>query len=109
MPAINVTDQTFQETVDRTTTPIVLDFWATWCGPCVTLSKTLEAIADEYADRVTILKINVEDNPEVAATFGARSLPFLVFLKNGKAVSQMPGNPSRDRLKKAIAEHLDHS
>lgn len=106
MPAINVTDQTFQETLDRTTTPVVLDFWATWCGPCITLSKTLEAVADELAGKITILKINVEDNPEVATTFGARSLPYLVFLKDGKSVAQMPGNPSRDKLKKAIADHL---
>ena len=64
------------------------------------------AIADEYAGRVTILKINVEDNPEVAATFGARSLPFLVFLRHGVAVSHLAGNPSKDKLKKVIADHL---
>ncbi len=71
--------------------PVMIDFWATWCGPCRMLSPTVDEIASEWGDRVTVAKCNVDDAEEVAAQFGIRNIPTLVFLKDGKIVDRLVG------------------
>jgi len=87
-----VTDQTFETEVMQSNTPVLVDFWAAWCGPCLALGPTIESVADEQAGRVKVCKINVDENPNVAAKFGVRSIPAIFLFKNGQNLGQMVGN-----------------
>lgn len=86
-------DGSFQKDVLDSTVPVVVDFWATWCGPCRAMAPHLDAIADQYDGQVRIVKVDVDNNQKTAVTYGIQSLPTLLVFKDGKVVDKMVGNP----------------
>jgi thioredoxin 1 len=88
---IHVTDSSFEQDVLKSDRPVLLDFWAEWCGPCKAIAPLLEEIAGEYAGKVTIAKMNVDENPKTPMRFNVRSIPTLILFKNGKAEGQKIG------------------
>jgi thioredoxin 1 len=99
---IKVTDATFQKDVLGSDTPVVVDFWAEWCGPCRMIAPHLDAIATELGGKVIIAKVNIDENPEIASQVGIRSIPTLMIYKGGKHVNTKVGAGSRGDLQKWI-------
>ena len=92
-----ITNTNFQDLV-ADGKPVMIDFWATWCGPCRILSPTVDEIADEYADKITVAKCNVDDAEEIAMQYCIMSIPTLIFLKNGEVVDKRVGVVSKDEI-----------
>ncbi len=88
---IRITKDNFQKEVTESAVPVLVDFWATWCGPCMMLAPTVEEIANEYAGKIKVGKINVDEEQELAVSFGIVSIPTLMLFKDGKAVSTQVG------------------
>ena len=103
---VTITDAEFESSVLQSDKPVILDFWAEWCQPCKMLSPTVEAIADEYDEKVKVGKLNVDDNPNTATKYGIRGIPTLLFFKGGEVVQQMVGVKSKTEIKKMIDENL---
>ena len=99
---INVTDQEFQSSVLGSTGPVLVDFWAPWCGPCRAIAPALEELAKEYGGKVTIAKVNVDDNPQTPSQYGVRGIPTLIMFKGGAAVDQVVGAVPKAQLKQMI-------
>ena len=93
-----LTDSNFAEIVEQGELPVLVDFWATWCGPCRILSPTVDEIADEYADRITVAKCNVDDAEEIAMQYRIMSIPTLLFFKGGEVVDKRVGVVSKDEI-----------
>jgi len=91
MATAKVTDATFEADVLKSSVPVVVDFWAEWCGPCRMIGPALEEISGELGDKVRIVKLNIDENPAVAAQLGIRSIPTLMVFKDGKLASQKVG------------------
>jgi thioredoxin 1 len=104
MSTVKVTDA--KSEVVESSGPIVVDFWAEWCGPCKMIGPALEEIAKEMQGKVTIGKLNVDENPGVASTYGIRSIPTLMLFKDGKMASSKVGAAPKSELKKWIAEAI---
>ncbi|MEU5883257.1 thioredoxin [Spirillospora sp. NPDC047279] len=103
---INITDATFDEQVLKSETPVLVDFWAEWCGPCKMIAPVLNEIAEEYAGRLTIAKLDTDANPATMASQGVMGLPTLNLYKNGEVVQQIVGAKPKRALLKLIDEHL---
>jgi thioredoxin 1 len=103
MSTVKVTDANFESDVKGASGPVVVDFWAEWCGPCKMIAPALEEIAKEMQGKVTIAKLNVDENPGVAGTYGIRSIPTLMLFKDGKMASSKVGAAPKSELKKWIA------
>ncbi len=88
---IHVTDSSFEQDVLKNSTPVLLDFWAEWCGPCKMIAPILDQIATEYAGKVVIAKMNVDENPKTPMKFNVRGIPTLILFKNGQAEGQKIG------------------
>lgn len=87
-----ITDKNFKTEVLESKIPVLVDFWAEWCGPCIALGPVLEEIAKEQEGKIKVCKVNVEENPQLAASFNIRNIPFLAFVKEGQKVAELVGN-----------------
>ena len=95
---IDVNEENFDSVVINSDKPVLVDFWAEWCGPCKMLTPTIEALAEEYKDTSSIVKINVDDSPAIATKYGIRSIPSILLFNNGDVVEQRVGAVSKDEL-----------
>ncbi len=105
MATVAVTDDTFDAEVKNSDIPVVVDFWAEWCGPCKQIGPALEELSDEYAGKVKIVKVNVDENPNAPASMGVRGIPALFLFKDGQVVSNKTGAAP----KAAMASWIDES
>jgi thioredoxin 1 len=103
MATVKVTDANFKSEVMGAARPVVVDFWAEWCGPCKMIGPALEEIAAELEGKVTIAKLNVDENPGTAGAYGIRSIPTLMLFKDGKMASSKVGAAPKSELKRWIA------
>ena len=99
---IEVNDQSFETEVIKSYIPVVVDFWASWCGPCRMLAPVTEKLSEEYADRVKFCKLNVDENPEMARKYKVMSIPTLIFFKNGQLIEQSMGAVPEKTLRSKV-------
>ena len=102
MAVINVNKNTFENEIQGSNTPVLVDFWAPWCGPCRMLSPVLDELAGELRGQVKILKVNVDEEPEWASKFGVMSIPTVIAFKQGKATNKVVGFRSKEDFKNMI-------
>ena len=100
------TDQSFDTDVVQADLPVLIDFWAVWCGPCKAIAPTIEEIAGDYAGKVKVGKLNVDQNQNTAMQYGVRSIPTLLIMKSGEVVSQIVGAVPKENITKALDEIL---
>jgi len=101
-----LTDNNFDQSVINSANPVLVDFWAEWCGPCRRLAPTVEELATDYDGRISVGKLNVDDNPNVAFRYSIRGIPTLLLFKGGQIVEQIVGLADKDSLKKLIDKHV---
>lgn len=106
MSILHVNNENFESEVLQSATPVLLDFWAEWCGPCKMIAPILDQIADEYRDRIQIAKLDVEENQGIAMKYGVRSIPTLMLFKAGVIEAQHVGMLSKEQLTKLLDEKL---
>mgnify|MGYP001305465861 CR=1 FL=1 len=102
----NVTDASFESDVLQSNIPVLVDFWAAWCGPCKAIAPILDEAANDYQNRVTIAKVNVDENPDTAAKYGVRGIPTLMLFKNGEVSQTKVGALSKAQLYQFLDESL---
>lgn len=103
MAVENLTDANFGSVVEKSELPLLIDFWAPWCGPCRAMTPVLDELAKEYEHRVRICKVNVDENPVTAQAYGVRSIPTMVLIKGGDTIEQLIGAHSKEALKKMLS------
>ena len=104
--AQSLTDAQFKPEVLDAQVPVLVDFWATWCAPCIAMEPTLEALAAAHPGKLKVVKVNIEENQVTAQAFGVRSLPNFLLFKGGKVVTQIAGAVSKEKLAEAVAKVL---
>ena len=103
---LHINDADFESVVVNSNIPVLLDFWAPWCGPCKMIAPVLDELAPEFADKVKIVKMNVDDNQATPAQFGVRSIPTLLLIKNGQVVATQVGALPKTQLANFINQHI---
>ena len=106
MATRSVTDQSFATDVLGADKPVLVDFWADWCGPCRMIAPALEEMAGEIGDRVEIVKLNIDENPETPGHYGVRGIPTMVLFKNGKPVAQKVGAAPRSQIQQWLESEI---
>ena len=106
MAIIEVTDATFEEKVLKSDKPVVVDFWAEWCGPCRMVSPILEELSNEHGDKIAFVKLNVDENPQVAASYRITSIPTLNVYSGGQVVKQIIGAKPKSAIKGDLSDYL---
>ena len=101
-----VTDASFEADVLKSEKPVLVDYWAEWCGPCKMVAPVLEAISEEHGDKLDIVKLNVDDNPVVTQKYGILNIPTLGVFKNGEVVMELVGARSKSALLRELADYL---
>ena len=104
---INVTDEAFEKTVLQSEIPVIVDFWAPWCGPCKMVAPTLDKLAKEYAGKLLVAKVNTDDDAAYAQQFGVQGIPTMLFVANGKIVHQEVGALPEPHLRDLVSQFLD--
>lgn len=104
---IHVTDAAFEKTVLQSPSPVIVDFWAPWCGPCKMVAPILDKLAKEYAGKVVIAKVNTDDNPEWAMKYGVQGIPTMLFIAGGKVVHRQVGALPERMLREALTQFLE--
>jgi thioredoxin 1 len=102
----HTTDSDFENDVLKSDTPVLLDFWAEWCGPCKMIAPILDQIADEFGDRLKIVKLNIDENPQTPPRYNIRSIPTLLLFANGAVAAQQVGAVSKAQLEAFVNSHL---
>lgn len=102
MPTIAVTDASFEADVLKSDKPVLVDFWADWCGPCKMIGPSLEEISEEMAGELTVAKVDIMENTDTAAKFGVQSIPLMVLIKNGEVVAHKLGAAPKSQIKSWI-------
>ncbi len=103
---IPVTDETFAEQVEQSQTPVLLDLWAEWCGPCHMLAPTIDQLSSELSGKVKVAKLNIDQNPNTANRFGVRSIPTLLVLKGGREVDRLVGVQPKQEILRRLQAHI---
>jgi thioredoxin 1 len=104
MATVKVTDESFESKVLRSDKPVLVDFWAEWCGPCKQIAPALEAISDELADKLSVAKLDIEESPSTPSRYGVRGIPTLMLFKDGHMVSMKPGAMPKQKILEWLAE-----
>lgn len=104
---LEVNDQNFEEVVLKSELPVVVDFWAEWCGPCRALGPVFSKLAQELADKAKFAKLDVDNSPTTASRFKVRGIPTVIVFKNGEVIDTMVGYDGKDRLKSMLEKHLE--
>ena len=102
----HVGDGNFEEEILKANKPALVDFWAPWCGPCKAIGPLVEALADQYHDQVKVAKVNIDENPKTAASYGVRSIPTLLLFKEGKVLDTLIGLVPKERLELFVKKAL---
>ena len=107
MKPIELTEETFEQEVLKAAVPVLVDFWAVWCGPCKTIAPYIEEFAAEYEGKLKVGKVDVDNHHQIAMQYGIRSMPTLLIFKNGKVVEQIVGAAPKRILAEKISKHLN--
>jgi thioredoxin 1 len=103
---LNLGDDDFDDRIQKIEGPVVVDFWAAWCGPCKVIAPVLEELAEEMAGKATVAKVDVDQHGDIAHRFGIRSIPTLMIFKDGKVVDQWVGTAPKQQIRSLIEKHL---
>ena len=103
---VHLTEDSFDETIKNAQGPVLVDFWAAWCGPCKMIAPFLDQIAGEVEGKATVAKVNVDDNGDLSARFGIRSIPTLMVFKEGRVVDQITGALPKDQIRNLLQKHM---